>query len=129
MSKVLQSTKSLDSTESDRLSWQEQQLREQGEYDLDLQNARVREAHSRADELEDRVAQRIRYARIFVSWGWSWVIIVLIISVFSGIAAIPFRLSDPVLMFLLGSGTVNVLTPAFLVAKYLFGESNRNGRN
>jgi len=81
---------------------------------------RARKDSAIADEIEQRNAKRYKYANYFMIAAFSWLLFVAIIVLVSRIEGSPLSLSDTVLVALLTTATVNVLAPAFLLAKYLF---------
>lgn len=101
--------------------WKEAQEEEHGRFALGLREAEVRVAHTQADELEDRIKQRKRYAFRFVLFAIAWLGIVLTVVLLDGCTAIPFEQNDIVLVTLIGTGTAQAIAPAILVAKYFFG--------
>ena len=81
---------------------------------------KTRQEAAKADEIELRNEKRYRYANIFTGIAIGWLVFVGLIILFTGLAKFPLSLSDTVLVTLLGTATVNVLSPAVLLAKYLF---------
>lgn len=102
-------------------NWEERHRREHGEYQLEESEAEAEVAQTRAEEQKQRMAQRKRYARYFVLGAFGWVMLTFLVLLFNGFGWWGFELSDTLLMVMLGTGTVNVLAPAYLVARFLFG--------
>ena len=80
MPRIRESTKDFTAPDGPK-SWQEEQAEEQGKFSLELMFAEVRVAHTRADELEDRIKQRKRFAYIFVGIAAFWLLLVLLVVV------------------------------------------------
>ncbi|MDE2957170.1 MAG: hypothetical protein OXU68_09220 [Bacteroidota bacterium] len=64
--------------------------------------------------------ERFRQGRVFVRTSIGCLIFVGLVIVAHGIEAVPFALDKTTLGILLGTTTVNMLAPYFLMAKYLF---------
>ena len=80
-------------------------------------------ALARAENYEDFVLQRKKYARYFVAISSLWLVFVAIVIFLDAWSIFSFALGENVLIALLGTATLKVLAPAYLVAKYLFGDS------
>ena len=79
--------------------------------------------HAKATEHEQRNAKRYKYANTFTWIAIGWIIfvgIVIISKGFNGFSVYPFDISDGIVLMMLGTAMVNVLTPAYLLARYLF---------
>ena len=94
----------------------------------ELQNQRVREATARADEHEQRNEQRFKYARRFFVVSVGWLVLVGLIVLANGFACIHFIGMPPpyvslfpwtesVLIALLTTTTLEVIGPAYLIAR------------
>ena len=90
-----------------------------------LRKAQVRmqlqQLHQENEDAWNLLEQRKEFARKFVYIAFSWLFFVAIIILLTGFVGIPFTLSDSVLYWIMGTATANALAPAFLLAKYLFG--------
>ena len=65
-------------------------------------------------------AQRKLYGKLIIWLPIGWVAAVLILVLLSGLEVAPFGLSDQILMSLIGSMTLSVFRPLFIVTNYLF---------
>ncbi len=75
---------------------------------------------------EQKNKNRFRYAIAFISISTAWLIFVGFIVLAHGWGLWGFKLESTVLNFLLGTTTLNVLGPYFLIAKYLFNGNDHN---
>lgn len=112
-------------TENDIDEWREAHERIASETALDIYLAQARLARAQADETEDLIKYRTRFSRYFLSIYFVWIVLVTILLFLRGFNH-NFNLSDFVMSFLLGSFTVTILTPAIVLARYLFGTNRKN---
>lgn len=84
----------------------------------------LRKKAAAAQKAEDQNKQRVGFAWIFVGIAITWIVGEYVLLILSGITTNDFSLADSVIIAMLGVGTANVLGPAFMLSKYLFG----NGR-
>ena len=96
--------------------------RETRELELEGKKHQIRLFKLSADHEEQLLKQRGDFAKKFVWIAIGWLVFVGLIVSLSAVSVVPVTLSDAVMMFLLGTATTNVLAPAFLFAKYLFGK-------
>ena len=78
---------------------------------------------ARATEHEQRNEKRYRYANTFTWIAIGWIVFVgavILLKGFGGYQEYSFEISDGIVMMMLGTAMVNVLTPAYLLARYLF---------
>lgn len=78
------------------------------------------------EEITRKNARRYRYADGFLWIAGVFMIIVVTMIACSGKEANGFRISDTVLVALLGTALSTVVAPTILLARYLF--TNTNGR-
>ena len=81
----------------------------------------LRKKAAAAQKAEDQNKQRVGFAWIFVGIAITWIVGEYVLLVLSGITTNDFSLPDSVIIAMLGVGTANVLGPAFMLSKYLFG--------
>ena len=86
--------------------WEEDQAKKKGQQDL--------------DERDSILEQRKKYAPALFWVLVTWLAIVIAILASQAWKACGFWLSDPVLIALLGTSTVNVVGLFYVVAKFLF---------
>ena len=98
---------------------------DQQKWDLDQAKAEAEVEKQRAGvvDFQQLIVQRGRFAKLFVWVAIGWLAFVAITIILTALSPCPFKfeLSDNIIIVLLGTGTINVLAPAVLVAKYLFG--------
>ncbi len=70
--------------------------------------------------------ERFKYAEVFLRRSTAWLVFLALVVIAHGLHFVPFSLSDTILGILLGTTTLNILGPYFLIARYLF---NGNGKN
>ena len=70
--------------------------------------------------LSQDIAERKRYALFFFVLACAWVVIITGLVFCQGVSAWGFKLSEPVVLALIGSTTVNILGIMYVVANYLF---------
>jgi hypothetical protein len=80
--------------------------------------------------LEQDIDERKRYASRFFLLSCAWLLSIIAILMLQGFGSIwfgrlPFKLSENVLLAVIGSTTVNVLGILYVVAKYLFPERRK----
>ncbi|MDE2833767.1 MAG: hypothetical protein OXM02_04525 [Bacteroidota bacterium] len=80
----------------------------------------------RLEEITKKNARRYRYAAWFLWIAGSFMIIVVTMIACSGCETNGFKISDTVLVALLGTALSTVAAPTILLARYLF--TNTNGR-
>ena len=80
---------------------------------------------NKLEHLKLLLNQRQEFAKYFFRLALGWLLFVAAVILLNGFSFAGFSMSDAVLMFLLGTGTVNVLAPAYMVAKYLFGKPDK----
>ena len=88
--------------------------------DLDTQRLQAELAGLRQD-----TAERKRYASRFYYLSCAWIVIITLILLLQGFGSFwfgkcPFKLSEAVVLAVIGSTTANVLGILFVVANYLF---------
>lgn len=92
---------------------------------------RTKDAKARAHELvnEDTastIALKKRFFSSIVTFVCGWLGVVLLILILSGAGAL--RLSDRVLLALLGTTSLNLVGLLFVIANHLFPKGSRSGR-
>lgn len=75
--------------------------------------------------LNQDIAERKKYAHFFFLLACSWLVAICVFLLLQGFGSVwfgrfPFKLSESVLLALIGSTTVNVLGILYVVANYLF---------
>jgi hypothetical protein len=90
------------------------------EEDLETQQARAL-----LRSLEQDISERKKYARHFFVLACCWLAAITVVILLQGFGSfwfgqMPFKLTDPVLLAVIGSTTVNVLGILYVVANYLF---------
>lgn len=78
---------------------------------------------AKATEHEQRNEKRYRYANTFTGLAIGWIVFVgavILLKGFNGFQEYTFVVSDGIVLMMLGTAMVNVLTPAYLLARYLF---------
>jgi hypothetical protein len=75
--------------------------------------------------LQQDTAERKKYAQLFFGLSVVWIAIITLILLLEGFGSfwfgrMLFKLSDPVMLAVIGSTTVNVLGILYVVANYLF---------
>lgn len=70
--------------------------------------------------LKKDIKNRERYAKYLFALICVWLFLVLSLVFLSGCSKVQFQLSDSVLMFLLGTTTLNVVGLFWIVTSYLF---------
>jgi hypothetical protein len=88
--------------------------------DLDNQRRKVE-----VEGLRQDTAERKMYARHFFILSCAWICIITAILLLQGFGSFwygrfPFKLSEPVVLAVIGSTTVNILGILYVVANYLF---------
>ena len=79
----------------------------------------------RIQEEKAKNIHRYVFAWFFVGVGALWIIGVYILLCLTGYTNNKFHLSDIAIGVMLGTGTLNVLGPAYMVSKYLFGNQTQ----
>ena len=86
-------------------------------------------------ERKQDIKAKKKYAKEFISLAKCWLVFIGTVIVLNSLSydstifdwiSLSFSISDTVILALLGTSLVNVLTPAFLVANYLFNTSRNN---
>lgn len=90
-----------------------------------LDTAKARLALAQAQETEDLIKYRNRFSKYFGTIYLVWIVIVTGLLFIRGFLT-SFNLSDMVMSILLGSFTVTILTPAIVLARYLFRTYRQN---
>jgi hypothetical protein len=81
--------------------------------------------------LTQDIAERKKYAGFFFGLSCAWLVAIMTIVMLQGFGSFwkqPFKLSDSIVLTMIGSTTVNVLGILYIVANYLFpkrGESDK----
>jgi hypothetical protein len=73
--------------------------------------------------LTQDIAERKKYAQLFFRLSCAWLVgitAILMLQGFGSLWKVPFKLSDSIVLTMIGSTTVNVLGILYIVAKYLF---------
>jgi amino acid permease len=69
------------------------------------------------------IQERKKYAQLFFYLSCAWLVAIVVIIMLQGFGAFwktPFKLSDSIVLAMIGSTTANVLGILYIVAKYLF---------
>jgi hypothetical protein len=77
------------------------------------------ERDARLQGILQDISERKKYAGYFFFLACAWVVIIISILLLQGFGA-HFKLSEPVILALIGSTTVNILGILYVVANYLF---------
>ena len=64
--------------------------------------------------------ERKSYARRFFYLSCGWIAIIVVVVLLQGFGSWGFKLSEPVVLALIGSTTINIIGILFVVANYLF---------
>ena len=96
----------------------DRQAKEESE-DLDAQRRKAE-----LTGLKQDIDERKRYALLFFCRACGWMVIIVALLFLQGsrysIEGMRFKLSDPVMLAVIGSTTVNILGILYVVANYLF---------
>jgi hypothetical protein len=81
--------------------------------------------------LTQDISERKRYAQYFFRLSCAWLVAITVIMMLQGFGSlwfwkVPFKLSDSIVLAMIGSTTVNVLGILYIVAKYLFPNRGRD---
>lgn len=87
--------------------------------ELELSNRR-REIH--IEEEERKNENRYEYANLFVTIAIYSLVVSAIILILSGVSEFRFKLSDAVLIAMLGTALSTIFAPVYLLAQYLFSQ-------
>lgn len=101
----------------DLVTPEEKQLSGNEAHDYDV----LSKATSVASNLQN-IKERKRYALYIFLMVATWLVAILAIIIFVGLNKL--KISDPVLMALIGATTLNVMTFFVIVTKYLFPSNN-----
>jgi hypothetical protein len=99
------------------------------ELTYELQRAKIKLAKAGVRSLKQDIEERKIFARWIFALICVWVVglfVLLILQGFEGSHIRLFKLSDPVLLAIVGSTTVNVLGLFYIVAHYLFPAPEKN---
>jgi hypothetical protein len=69
------------------------------------------------------IQERKKYAQLFFYLSCAWLVAIVVILILQGFGSFwktPFKLSDSIVLAMIGSTTANVLGILYIVAKYLF---------
>jgi hypothetical protein len=72
------------------------------------------------------IQERKKYARLFFYLSCAWLVAIVAIILLQGCRPFSFKLSDSIVLAMIGSTTANVLGILFIVAKYLFPNRGRD---
>jgi uncharacterized membrane protein (DUF485 family) len=79
------------------------------------------------------IKERKKYARLFFYLSCAWLVAIVAIIMLQGFGysfwGAPFKLSDSIVLAMIGSTTANVLGILYIVAKYLFPNRGRDDDN
>ena len=98
--------------------------------ELESQKLDLQSKYTHLKEKQDQVKLRKTYANLFLVVAISWLFFVGFVIYANGISLdrttkSKFSISDRVVITLIVSSLFNVLTPTYIVAKYLFNQSDK----
>lgn len=70
--------------------------------------------------LQQDIDERRKYGNRFYGLALTWILIIALTLALQGFGLFSFKLSEPVLLAVIGSTTVNILGLLYVVANYLF---------
>ena len=115
--------KSIAGTDSVSKQWREAHEETASLTSLDIHHANARLANALAQETEDLIQYRTKFSKFFAWIYLGWIFFITLLLFLRGFVP-TFDLSDVVMSVLLGSFTVTILTPAIVLARYLFRYRN-----